>query len=157
MLIQHRAGKTHANADALSRIPNESDVCTHYRSGVPLQDLPCEGCKHCKKVPSQRKIFEEDIEYVIPLAIRTVNVNNRVKTVSIMGVLPNYSNGYLQELQRQDKNVSTVTSWEHEPSKQGMQMCSPATRHLWRCKSQLKFENDVLYYVWEDNMKSRSF
>ena len=26
MLIQHRAGKKHANADALSRIPNESDV-----------------------------------------------------------------------------------------------------------------------------------
>jgi len=55
--------------------------------------------------------------------------------------------------------LSTVISWlawDHEPSKQEMQMCSPATRHLWHCKSQLKFENDVLYYVWEDNMKSRS-
>lgn len=159
LLIQHRAGKKHANADVLSSIPNECDDCTQYRSDVPLQDLPCEGCKYCKKVQCQWKIFEENIDYFIPLAIRAVNVSNRVETISIMGMLPNYSNGDLQELQRQDKHLSTVICWlalKHEPSKQEMQMCSPATRHLWHCKSQLKFENDVLYSVWEDNVKSRS-
>lgn len=117
MPIQHKADKKHANADALSRIPNESDVCTQYRSGVPLQDLPCGGCKYCKKVQSQRKTFEEDIDYVIPLAIRSVNVSNLIETVSIMGMLPNYSNGDFQELQGQDKHVGTVISWfawDHE-------------------------------------------
>jgi len=104
-----------------------------------------------------RKILTMSYRWL--LAIRSINVSNLVETLSIMGMLPNYSNGDFQDRQRQDKHLSTVISWlawDHEPSKQEMQMCSPATHSLWHCKSQLKFENDVLYYVWEDNMKSRS-
>ena len=44
MVIVHRKGKLHTNADALSRLlePN------HTQRDVPLEDLPCGGCKDCK-------------------------------------------------------------------------------------------------------------
>ena len=56
------------------------------RYGVPLHDLPCGGCKYCKTVQSQWKKFEEDVEFVIPLTIRSVNVSNPVTSRNVLEV-----------------------------------------------------------------------
>jgi hypothetical protein len=71
MVLQHRAGRKHANADALSRIPEgewfDAGSC-EIRSG----DLPCGGCKHCQRA-DQWSAFTEDVDDAVPLALPTVH------------------------------------------------------------------------------------
>ena len=43
IILQHRPGKNHCNADALSRILHTLDLCYEYRPGVDLNQLPCGG------------------------------------------------------------------------------------------------------------------
>ena len=69
MVIQHRPGKQHGNADPLSGISDELDYCNCYEAGIELSSLPCEGCKFCTKVHSQWAKFIEDVDDVIPLAV----------------------------------------------------------------------------------------
>lgn len=69
--IIHRSGKKHSNADALSRIPLIAD-CDCYEAGKDLHSLSCKGCKYCTRVHLQRERFNEDVDDVVPLAIRSV-------------------------------------------------------------------------------------
>ncbi|CAC5386087.1 unnamed protein product [Mytilus coruscus] len=69
-----------------------------------------------------------------------------------------YSHDDLRQLQNHDKHLSTIIAWltlNHNPSKQELQMQSPGVRHLWQCKSQLRYQDSILSYVWEDPVASR--
>ena len=44
MQIVHRKGKEHANADALSRLPDDIPRYDCYRAGSEVASLPCGGC-----------------------------------------------------------------------------------------------------------------
>ena len=70
MIIQHRSGKNHSNADGLSRIPDDLAACSNYRAGVSLNDLPCGGCEFCTRARKQWATFEEEVDFVVPLVIR---------------------------------------------------------------------------------------
>lgn len=70
MEVQYRAGSKHANADALSR-PPEEPICPDFRLGVELTDLPCGGCPHCEKANKNWADFVRDVDDVIPLTKRT--------------------------------------------------------------------------------------
>ncbi|CAG2226756.1 unnamed protein product [Mytilus edulis] len=169
LIIQHRPGKKHSNADGLSRIPNHQDLCSHYSSEIPLNLLPCGGCKYCTRARSQWQIFEEDVDFVVPLTARSVSCTSPVgiigltirsirnvtsdNNISIMGMPTSYSNDDLRQLQNQDKHLSTIIAWltlNYTPSKQELQMQSPGVRHLWQCKSQLRYQDSILSYIWED-------
>ena len=69
--IQHRPGKKHSNADALSRIPDTVPVCNCYRAGEDLSSLPCGGCAYCTRAHSQWERFSQDVDDVVPLALRS--------------------------------------------------------------------------------------
>ena len=47
MKMEHRPGKKHVNADALSH--EIVDACKRYSTHVQLADLPCGGCKYCTR------------------------------------------------------------------------------------------------------------
>ena len=67
--IQHREGKKHGKADALSRQPaSEADSCPSYRSRVAPQDLPCGGCAYCNKRHQEWGDFIENVDDVGPLS-----------------------------------------------------------------------------------------
>ena len=66
MKIQHRSGNKHANADGLSRVPDVSR-CDYYRAGVVPDNLPCGGCKYCKRAHENWSQFREDVDYAVPL------------------------------------------------------------------------------------------
>ncbi|CAG2207188.1 unnamed protein product [Mytilus edulis] len=70
MIIQHRAGKKHINADGLSRIPDDIEACRNYRPDVNLEELPCGGCKFCTRARQRLQTFEEEVDFVVPLTIR---------------------------------------------------------------------------------------
>jgi hypothetical protein len=67
MEIQHRPGKKHTNADALSRIPG-GEPCSDFNLKVKLQDLPCGGCPYCTRAHLNWSGFDQDVDDVVPLA-----------------------------------------------------------------------------------------
>ena len=67
MKIEHRPGKKHVNADALSR--EIVDECKRYSTHVPLADLPCGGCKYCTRAHEKWQDFAEKVDDVIPLIL----------------------------------------------------------------------------------------
>lgn len=47
--IEHRAGKRHSNADALSHQgTDDCESCDCYQAGKDVSGLPCHGCSHCQ-------------------------------------------------------------------------------------------------------------
>ena len=73
MQIVHRAGKNHVNADGLSRIPDPLTLCNCYSAGSNVEDLPCGGCKYCVRAHSNWERFYNDVDDIVPLAIRHVS------------------------------------------------------------------------------------
>jgi len=71
--IEHRAGKHYSNADAMSRHEGEiHNMCNCYQAGKDVSDLPCGGCQHCQRLHDRWERFEEDVEDVVPLAVRRI-------------------------------------------------------------------------------------
>ena len=73
MVVQHRPGTQHGNADGLSIIPDEEEFCDCYRAGIDLESLPCGGCKFWSRAHHQWSRFQEDVDDVVPLAVRSVS------------------------------------------------------------------------------------
>ena len=82
MTILHRPGRKHCNADGLSRIPDELEYCDCYRAGVKLEDLPCKGCPYCKRSQQNWSHFEEEVDDVVPLAVRRI-VNDHPNSLQV--------------------------------------------------------------------------
>ena len=78
MVVQHQPGTKHGNADGLSRIPDEEEFCDCYRAGTDLESLPCEGCKFCSRAHHQWSRFQEDVDDVVPIAVRSVSYSDTV-------------------------------------------------------------------------------
>ena len=69
--IEHRAGKKHGNADALSRVPCDPDDCPCYDGRTILTELPCGGCDKCVAKSELWSDFNK-VDDVIPLAARRI-------------------------------------------------------------------------------------
>ena len=67
MVIQHRPGTKHGNADALSRIPDPLSPCPSYVAGLKPSDLPCGGCAYCTRAHNQWGSFIHDIDEAVSL------------------------------------------------------------------------------------------
>ena len=69
--MEHRAGKKHGNADALSRRDCDPEECDCYDRNTILTELPCGGCDFCvKKHEAWSDFFE--VDDVVPLFTRPV-------------------------------------------------------------------------------------
>ena len=66
MIIQHRAGAKHVNADWLSRPPDE---CNCYQAGNDLSKLPCGECNYCTRMSKQWEQFSLDVDDVLPSTV----------------------------------------------------------------------------------------
>ena len=165
MVIQHRPGRQHGNADPLSRIPDNHDYCNCYEAGVKLSSLPCKGCKFCTKVHNQWAKFIEDVDDVIPLAVRSASIDISPEEIlspefpmseeSIW--LPRYTSAELREAQQADPDLQQMFSWLEDkvtPTVHELYLSSPALKHFWLTRSQLKIVDGVLRYQWVgDNTK----
>ena len=67
MVLEHRSGVKHTNADALSRIPCQEIQCDNFIPGVKPSDLPCGGCSYCVKADSQWGHFAREVDDAVPL------------------------------------------------------------------------------------------
>ena len=74
LTIIHRAGGKHCNADGLSRLPSDLPECDCYTAGRDPKSLPCQGCDYGTKAHEKWNRFCEDIDDVVPLAVRNVSI-----------------------------------------------------------------------------------
>jgi hypothetical protein len=72
MQIVHCNGNKHSNTDGLSRIPDRLDACYCYNAGGNLESLPCGGCNYCTRACQQWERFSEDVDNVVPLAVKVI-------------------------------------------------------------------------------------
>ena len=173
MVIQHRPGVKHANADALSRRPDEMEYCDCYQAGVKLESLPCGGCHFCSRLHNQWARFEDDVDDVIPLAIRRetsgeiLDVNQDVQEtdedhpdfelVDEAIWLPRYTPTELRDLQLKDPDLGKIIPWlesDSKPPLEELYLCSKSVKRLWLNRSQLELQRGVLYYRWERDLPS---
>ncbi|KAJ8354260.1 hypothetical protein SKAU_G00218270 [Synaphobranchus kaupii] len=57
----------------MSRRDTESHKeCDCYQAGKDVTDLLCQGCKHCQRLHEQWEWFEDDVDDVVPLALRSI-------------------------------------------------------------------------------------
>ena len=90
MVVQHRPGTKHGNADALSRRPDRLTPCTSYVAGIKPADLPCGGCHYCVRADQQWGNFARDVDEAVSLTSLSSNkvINN---IVDIQGSEPVHS------------------------------------------------------------------
>ena len=88
--IEHRAGKKHLNADALSRPPGADEYCPYYTSNRLLEALPCGGCRYCVRMHTAWSQFEKEIDNVIPLpSISRIRKRSPRQNMEIKGITVN--------------------------------------------------------------------
>ena len=75
MKVEHRPGRKHRNADALSRIPGSDFLCENYRLGNLPDDLPCGGCSYCQKAHENWSHFVDVVDDIIPLAAKAKQIS----------------------------------------------------------------------------------
>ena len=78
MIVIHRPGKDHVNADALSRIPDLVDYCANYTNNIDVNQLPCFPCKFCARAHEQWSWFFDDVDYIVPLSIRKIKLSTDI-------------------------------------------------------------------------------
>ena len=99
--LQHRADKDHYNADSHSIIPDNVAPCLEYKTGIPLHMIPCGGCHFCTRAKQQWSTLENDIDYVVPLSVRSVGTHDTGQ--SILSLSDIYPLNYLKVQQKQDQ------------------------------------------------------
>ena len=133
--------------------------CDCYRAGSKFEELPCGGCKYCRRANQQWACFNEDVTDIIPLSVRSVDLSQSDQSRPEMEPHPapnwveSLSSFQLRQAQLNDKDIGIITHWlEHsyEPSTRELQLCVPMTRALWLLRDQLIFKDCILYYVWAD-------
>ena len=146
MELKFRPGRHHGNADGLSRKYSGANVCNEYRGGVNIEKLPCGGCKFCKRMQEKWGEFEEDVDYVVPLAVRVVGGTD--DSVNWGG---EYTKEEIGELQNQDVDVGKVKKWVETgeiPQRAELMLSSPEVKYLWGFKEMLEIREGVLMYSW---------
>ena len=68
MVLRHRSGRKHGNADSLSRMCTDEGLCEAFVSGVRPESLPCEGCKYCVRANQNWGSFIDEVDEAVPLA-----------------------------------------------------------------------------------------
>ena len=134
-VLIHRPGKKHQNADGLSRIPTKV-ACDCYRAGQELESLPCGGCDYCGRAHEQWRRFEEEVDNVVPLAMRQITVTG-------------YTSEEMREEQLKDPDLRTVIGWLNgNPDPLELSTASSEAKHLWKHRVDLMIEDGVLRYRW---------
>ena len=147
MSIVLRPGKKHINADSLSRIPDTLPGCDCYRAGSIPKKLPCGGCTYCFRAHSQWARFEEEVDDVIPLALRGIPQPGTLLDPAIralcLGVeegleaastcFEGFTKAELRSKQLEDPDTKAVIGWLEDgtvPSQASLALSGPSAKYL---------------------------
>ena len=144
MELLYRAGRDHGNADGMSRLPDMVELCRGYKAGVKIEELPCGGCRFCVRMQDKWGKFEEEVDDVVPLAVREVGLEPG-------GWVENYTKEELRKVQLEDEIVGKVLRWLElggEPQREELLLADPAVKYFWRFKENLAIRGGILKYKW---------
>lgn len=99
-------------------------------------------------------MFEEDVDDVIPLAVKGTVKQVKLKSNYMVG----YSEENILQLQRKDHDIRTLYFWvsnNQVPEEYELKLSSPTIRHFWINRDRLLVENGILYYKWEEVWATR--
>jgi hypothetical protein len=148
MSILHRAGRHHGNADVLSRTGDLEEACDCYRAGSDPTMLPCGGCNYCTRVHKQWQRFDDDVDDVVPLAVRAVDLSS--------SWVPSYSTTEIAAFQQEDPGCRPVLEWitsGEEPPQQQLWLTGPVAKELWNVRDLLELDpQGLLTYKWIDGV-----
>ena len=153
MVIVHRPGKKHGNADGLSRITDSIELCSNYKAGVDLSSLPCKGCAYCSRAQREWARFEEDVDNVVPLSIRSLLANPEM---TYWG--PGFTKSQLRQAQLEDDDLRQIIAWKEDsvtPSESFLALSSPAVKYYWLQYKHLLMKDRVLFYKWESESREK--
>ena len=91
MIMKHRPGKIHSNADALSRRP-QAESCAMHPPSIGVEGIPCGGCKFCKRAEEKWGTFTRDVDEAVPLVFHADVAGNQ-KELSSSQVSRNQQGG----------------------------------------------------------------
>ena len=140
--IEHRPGRNHGNADALSRRP-----CGHT------------SCKHCEQMENREKSQREaesasnDPRVLESLKVATVSV----VPADLANEFP-WTHTDLLEAQLQDPEIGPVVKWKNEGTRSPWPTVAPYsedTKVYWSQWDSLCLKEDVLYRIWENPAGNR--
>ena len=78
MVVTHRHGNLHVNADALSHIPDSMEHCESHTNNIDVFQFPCHPCTFCTRSHNQWSKFFDDVDYVVTLSIRKIKLSTDV-------------------------------------------------------------------------------
>ena len=154
MILQHCSGSKHSKAEGLSRIPDRAEFCDCYQAGVDVESLPCYPCSFCSRAQAQWSRFENDVDDVVPLAVRSVTTAESDNGFQIRG----YSHEQLVEFQAKDFVIQRLLTWvltDTVQEQSEISLCSPAIKHFYINRERLVSCDNLLYNKWEHSLRNR--
>ena len=96
--------------------------------------LPCGGCKHCVRAHTNWERFYNDVDDIVPLAIRHVshNATDKVPKDDLTWV-EIYRVEDLQKMQLDDEITSQLIKWlesDQKPTHAELALCSPGIKYF---------------------------
>ena len=113
--IVHQRGAEHNNTDVLSRIEDDLAPCDCYRAVTMVEDLPCGGCHYCSKVHRQWARFNDNVDDVVPLDVRSVCAGLAEHALPGTNLVSNWIVGLsslqLRDAQQNDSSLGAIAHW----------------------------------------------
>ena len=157
MTIEHRAGKLHTNADALSRRP-APNCCLKEA----ISNLPCGGCDYCRRTEDWEQ-FRRDVDNVIPLAaeptIRRIVKEDSIGIDIIIDMrataLETEKDDYpwephrIAEEQGKDPALRLLLPFLRDqvtPPKEDINLAGPEEKFYWGTRASFFLDQEVIWY-----------
>ena len=135
MTVLHQPGIKYSNADGMSHKPDEYNFCDCYRAVSDPFTFPCGGSKYCSRTQQQWSCFDEDVDYIVPLTMKSVMVKSAVGRSSPW--LTGYSHDQLVEALTFDPCLGKLIIWIstiEEPMQKNLFPCSPVVKYFFNCR-----------------------
>ncbi len=160
MDIQHRPGKDHGNADALSRRP-EGQSCTNS-----INSLPCGGCHYCQRIERKWRNFENNVNDVVELSsnfkARDTNYASvRPVTGPIIDSTSDDNNDdspwdddLVRTAQQQDDDLEFLRNWlsdDSEPDYASLNLAGQNKKFYWSNRDRFKMSDGIIYHMGKED------
>ena len=176
MIVQHRPGSQHVNADALSRL-KVNEPCQEFKVEISPEKLPCGGCKHCMKAHRDWHSFATEVDDTVDFLttqVKGINMGggeisstklhiDATGSVAVLGVskagngvwMSGYNTQEMVDMQRADPNFQILIEWLERQQEPGNELLatSPAIKHYWVNRNNYFIDKDGL--LWERSEEIR--